>query len=116
MKKLSLLLFLFTACLSLSASAQEISGDNGKTYYDAAKTKPKEVYSYREVYTINPNDPKHPAVSHQKEGPYFFYYETGKLKISGQYKMDKKEGDWKYYDEQGKLTKTEKYSNGELAQ
>jgi len=116
MKKLHLLLFLITTCLATSAFAQDIAGDNGKTYYDAAKTKPKEVFSYTEVYTINPNDPKHPAVGHQKEGPYFLYYETGKLKISGQYKMDKKEGDWKYYDEKGKLTKTEKYAAGELVQ
>jgi antitoxin component YwqK of YwqJK toxin-antitoxin module len=76
--------------------------EDGKSYYDADKTKPKELYCYK------------PGSSNKiKQGPYYFYYESGKLKISGQYKDDQKHGDWKYY-ESGKNIKTEHYENGQL--
>jgi antitoxin component YwqK of YwqJK toxin-antitoxin module len=97
--------------------AQHIQNNSGKTYYDSARTKPKEVFSYKEVNTFSiEGDHSIAKVSYKKHGPYFYYYENGKIKIHGNYKNDKKDGDWKFYDEQGKLIKTEKYLNGELVQ
>jgi len=114
MKKLLSVSILFLG-LSFGLSAQNIEGDKGKTYYDAAKTKLKEVFAYKEISTFDPNNVgKGMKTTYVKYGPYFYYYENGKLKISGQYKDDKKTGEWSYYDEQGKLIKTEKYENDEL--
>ena len=110
---------LFVAIPVLSnaqAADKHGSGDKGKTYYDSAKTKPKEIYSTKELTVADPDDPDHPMIYLQKDGPYFFYYENGKLKVSGWYTDDKKSGAWKYYDEKGTLTKTEKWANGALVQ
>lgn len=113
MKKLILFSFIFSMMATFSFAQH--GSDDGKTYYDDAHTKLKEVYSYKEVNTFNPNDPemKMETVT-KKHGPYFYYYESGKLKISGNYKDDKKHGEWKYYDEEGNITKVETYKNGEL--
>ena len=113
--------FLFTALFMIAfvtvGFSQHLDGDKGKTYYDEGKTIPKEVYSYKEVMRFNPNDPTAGTTTEMvKHGPYFFYYESGKLKISGQYADGNKHGEWKYYDEAGKITKTEKYLNGSLEQ
>lgn len=91
-----------------------MKAQNHRTYYDDAKTKLKEVYAVKEYTELNPDDPANPVAYTKKEGPYFYYYETGKLKISGEYKNDQKSGTWNYYDETGNLTKTEKYVNGKL--
>jgi len=110
-------LFLLIPALSNAQAADKHgSGDKGKTYYDEGKTKPKEIYSTKELTVADPDDPDHPMIYLQKDGPYFFYYENGKLKISGWYTDDKKSGAWKYYDEKGTLTKTEKWANGALVQ
>jgi|SRR6185437_1972666 len=121
MKKLILfIIFCLTivvpAICNAQAADQHGTGDKGKTYYDAAKTKPKEIYSTNEITVADPDDPDHPMIYLQKEGPYFFYYENGKLEISGWYTRDQKSGTWKYYDEKGTLTKTEKWVNGKLVQ
>ncbi len=101
-------IFFSLVCLSLAAQ----SGNSGKTYYDVDKTKPKEVFSYKEVLNNVPGSKS--TTVHLKHGPYFYYYEDGKIKISGQYKDDKKQGEWKYYDEKGNLQKTEKFENDNL--
>lgn len=93
--------------LILFAVAAVAQHANGKTYYDADNTQPKEVYSYKEAKA-------EPGKAQIKHGPYFFYYESGKLKISGGYKDDQKHGEWKYYDENGKLIKSEQYENGKM--
>ena len=98
---------------SLQAFCQQ-EGD-GTTYYDAAKTKMKEQYTLREKTTIvqTPDGTK-PVKTFTKTGPYFYYYENGKVKITGNYKDNMKSGEWKYYDEKGKLLKTEKYDKDKL--
>lgn len=102
---------------TITVFAQSGGGDNGKTYYDAEKTKPKEVFSYKEVYKFDPTNPQgESSNSKVKHGPYFYYYESGKLKISGQYRDNLKHGEWKYFDERGTQTKTEKYESGRLIQ
>jgi hypothetical protein len=115
MKKVIILTLLVFALLAPGISmAQHTTGDGNRTYYDAAKTKLKEVYMTKEYTSVNPDDPAHPEVYTKKYGPYFFYYENGKIKVSGEYKDDEKSGTWKYYDEKGTLQKTEKYVNGKL--
>jgi antitoxin component YwqK of YwqJK toxin-antitoxin module len=95
--------------------AQHIVDNSGKTYYDSSKTKLKEVYSYKEVNVFSPTgDNTIIAVNKKKHGPYFYYYENGKLKISGWFKNDLKDGVWKEYDEKGKLLETKTYIAGEL--
>lgn len=87
----------------------------GKTYYDKAKTKPMEVFSCKEVIVFDPSDPTNPqSKKNIKHGPYFFYYESGKLKTAGGYLNDLKNGEWKYYDESGAVTRVEHFKNGEL--
>jgi len=113
MKKL-LLALLKVMVVANFARAQGVPEQHNKTYYDAEKTKMKEVYALREETQMDPANPSASKSISIKHGPYFYYYETGKLKISGQYKDDKKSGEWKYYDEAGKLNKTEKYENGNL--
>jgi len=99
----------------MSVFAQHIDKNSGKTYYDTGRTKMKEVYSYKEVTTFSvTGDHSVSNVAQKKHGPYFYYYESGKLKISGNFKNDKKDGIWKYYDENGKLLKSETYLEGEL--
>lgn len=94
--------------------AQHIDGDGGKTYYDEAKTKLKEVYNYKEAYTFsNRGDQTITETKKVRHGPYFYYYESGKIKISGNYKDGKKHGSWKYFDEEGNTIKEEEYVNGE---
>ena len=70
----------------------------------------------KEYTVMNPDDAAHPELYVKKYGPYFYYYESGKIKISGEYKDDEKSGTWKYYDEKGTLTNTEKYANGKLVE
>ncbi|MDQ3071741.1 MAG: hypothetical protein M3Q97_00560 [Bacteroidota bacterium] len=114
MKKL---LFLFAAFMTLgvlTAGAQHMEGDEGKTYYDVEKTKPKEIFNYKEIHSFDPNNPKEMQTTTVKHGPYFYYYENGKLKITGYYRDGQKHGEWKYYSADGKLDKTEKYDNGKL--
>ncbi len=47
-------------------------------------------------------------------GPYKEYYNSGIIKLSGNYTGGKKTGDWKYTNEAGKLVKTEQYKNDQL--
>lgn len=114
MKKMILLLAAFLMMSGL-VSAQHIDSEHGKTFYDAAKTKLKEVYNYKEIneFSVTGNH-QVVEVKQIKHGPYFYYYEDGKIKISGQYKDDKKHGIWKYYDESGQVIKQEEYKEGEL--
>ncbi len=56
-----------------------------------------------------------------KIGKYQEFYDTGKIKIDGYYKMEEngagytvKSGEWKYYNEQGILFKSEFYENNLL--
>ncbi|MDB5256047.1 MAG: rane-binding protein, partial [Chitinophagaceae bacterium] len=46
--------------------------------------------------------------------PYKEYYDSGIIKLSGNYTGGKKTGDWKYTNEAGKLEKTEHYKNDVL--
>lgn len=114
MKKFITLVVVFLM-ISVYGFSQHQTDSSGKTYYDDAKTKLKEQYSYKEVNTIG-HDGSHNIIKTvtKKHGPYFYYYESGKIKISGNYKDDQKHGEWKYYDERGILIKTEHYENGEL--
>lgn len=111
MKKLIGLCFVIGLYTVTAFAQQHQTGDKGKTFYDAEKTKPKEVYMTKEITSIVEGKM---SITTVKQGPYFYYYENGKLKISGEYTDDKKSGTWKYYDQNGKLTKTEKYVNDEL--
>jgi antitoxin component YwqK of YwqJK toxin-antitoxin module len=114
MKQLILIMSGFFFFLS-GTYAQHITDETTKIYYDEANTKLKESYAYKEVNVFShTGDNSIVDVRQVKHGPYFFYYESGKLKISGSYKDDKKDKEWKYYDEQGNLIKTEVYKNGEL--
>jgi len=95
--------------------SQHITDETTKSYYDEAKTKLKEVFSYVEVNTFSEKgDNQIIGKTMKKQGPYFYYYENGKLKIQGNYKSDKKHGTWLYYDEKGTLLKTEEYKDGEM--
>lgn len=114
MKKI---LFIFVSLIMLSkiGYGQHITDQTSKTYYDEEKTKLKEVYSFVEVNTFSEKgDNQIIGTKMKKQGPYFYYYENGKLKIQGNYKKDMKHGTWNYYDENGKLIKTEEYRDGEL--
>ncbi len=114
MKKLITLISFVVFTCSI-AFAQHVQGNDGKTYYDAAKTKLKEVFNYKQV-TIFSEKGDHSIVGteQKKHGPYFYYYENGKIRISGNYKDDLKTGTWKYFDENGKMIKTETYEKGKL--
>jgi antitoxin component YwqK of YwqJK toxin-antitoxin module len=48
----------------------------------------------------------------QKNGPYEKHYDSGQLKISGQYKNKKRVGEWKEYYENGRLRKIYSYAKG----
>lgn len=94
--------------------SQHIDNES-KTFYDEAKTKLKEVYSYKEVYTFSATgDQSITKTIKKKHGPYFYYYESGKIKIKGWYKDDKKEKTWEYSDKEGNLIKSEEYKDGVL--
>jgi len=112
MKYTALLFLLF---IGTSLFAQHIGDDDGKVYYDDEKTKLKEVYNYKEKLVFAQGDPSK-GMEKQiiKHGPYFFYYESGQLKLSGTYKDGEKHNLWKHYNEKGTLTKVEKYRKGEL--
>jgi antitoxin component YwqK of YwqJK toxin-antitoxin module len=116
MKKLLLLCSLFLLFGTVRAYCQDMEGDRGHTYYDAEKKKPKETYAYEEVTHMGHDEDGKPVqtVTYRKNGPYFYYYENGKLKVSGEYRSDKKSGTWRYYDETGKEIKVEKYENDVL--
>ncbi|HPD65660.1 MAG TPA: hypothetical protein P5050_07100 [Bacteroidia bacterium] len=114
MKKSFILLGLLSFMCYFSY-AQHITDETSKSYYDEAKTKLKEVYSFIEVNTFSEKgDNQIVGKTMKKHGPYFYYYENGKLKIQGNYKYDKKHGTWLYYDDKGNLLKTEEYKDGEL--
>ena len=114
MKKFLIIMTAFFI-FQMTAFTQNIDNNSGKTYYDTNRTKLKEVYSYKEVSTFSvTGDHTVANVTQKKHGPYFYYYETGKLRISGNFKNDKKDGLWKFYDENGKLQKSESYLDGEL--
>lgn len=86
----------------------------GKTYYDEGKSKVKEVFSMQESMSFDPENPAKMVKSKYKQGPYFMYYESGSLKVSGFYKKDKKTGIWKYYGPDGAVARTEEYRSGDL--
>ena len=113
MKKL-VLISVFLMGLVIPGLGQHVSSDSGKTYYDEAKTKLKEVYSFKKIPTLNPKENPEGKVKKQriKHGPYFYYYKNGQIKISGRYKDGKKHGEWKYYKQDGTISKIEKYRNG----
>src|ERR1035437_322539 len=108
MKKIIILTLVVIALLAPGISIAQ-KGDGNKTYYDEAKTKLKEVFMTKQYVSADPENPGPPVVFYKKLGPYFYYYENGKVKIAGEYKDDEKSGTWNYYDEKGKLIKTEKY-------
>ena len=115
MKKLLFVfgLVFFAGMVYTKVMAQTSSNkETGKTYYDAERTKPKEVFSFKDKQA----EAGSLATSKVKHGPYFYYHENGKLKVSGNYMNDAKNGVWKYYDESGTLQKTEKYENDKLIQ
>ncbi len=105
---------IITAILFLGSFMVAHAQGDGKTYYDAAKTKPKEVFTYKSVYNFDPSNPGKGQTEQVKHGPYFEYYENGKLKISGAFKDNQKHGEWKYFDDKQNLTKTEKYNLGKI--
>lgn len=113
---IALFCFLTTSFLGLdSAHAQHHKDGAGKSYYDEEKTKLKEVYSYKEVMSFDPNNIDGGMQKKvKKHGAYFYYFENGKPKISGNYKNDQKDGTWKYYDIKGTLIKEEVYKDGKL--
>jgi antitoxin component YwqK of YwqJK toxin-antitoxin module len=107
-------ILVFTLAFFMFGLMVKAQGNDGvKTYYDAAKTKMKEAYMTRSVYTFGA-DPGSAEKVEQKHGPYYLYFENGKLQISGSYNADQKDGEWKYYDDKGKLLKIENYKNGVL--
>lgn len=53
-------------------------------------------------------------VKNQYEGESFEYYDTGIVKVSGQYVHGEKNGKWQKFDATGKLAGTETYKNGQL--
>ena len=115
MKKTITFLSAFLFCAAVAFAQQPDA--SGKTYYDKNKTKLKEIYQFKSTMKFDPSNPTDKgAASKVKQGPYFYYYESGKLKISGQYREDNKHGVWKYYDEAGTQTKTETYDNGKMLQ
>ncbi|MFC2114222.1 hypothetical protein ACFLRI_02620 [Bacteroidota bacterium] len=114
MKKLFLLLLVLTVAAKFGYS-QHITDETSKSYYDEAKTQLKEVYSFIEVTTFSEKGNQQVVGSKMvKHGPYFYYYENGKLKIQGFYKRDKKHQTWTYYDENGNKIKEEEYMDGEM--
>ena len=114
MKKAILIISSLFFLINLGYS-QHITDETSKSYYDEAKTKLKEVYSFIEVTTFSEKgDQQITGTKMVKHGPYFYYYENGKLKIQGNYKKDKKHQTWTYYDENGSVTKVEEYLDGEL--
>ncbi|MDZ4840184.1 MAG: hypothetical protein SGJ04_09275 [Bacteroidota bacterium] len=113
----SILLLIIFSFISVASFAQydgEVD-EQGKTYYDKAKTKVKEIFETKNVISIDPMN-KDAGDKAVKSGLYFMYYENGKLKIEGHYKNNKKDGEWKYFDINKKVTKTEKYANGQLVE
>ncbi len=96
--------------------AQHITDQAGKTYYDAAKTQLKEVFSYREKMVFHPDQPGRMRIQQIKHGNYFKYYPSGKLMIAGRYDNGKADGEWKYYDTEGNIVKREIYRKGILLQ
>lgn len=113
------LLFLILFIPAISKS-QEISSEDGlgKTYYDEAKTRIKEIFHYVLEYRFgrseeNPEEMIHKSVA-IKNGPYTLYYTNGKLQASGYYARDKKSGTWKYYSKDGLLIRTEEYKDDQL--
>lgn len=48
----------------------------------------------------------------QEDGPYKEYYDSGELKVEGQYKNKKRIGDWKSYHENGQISGLYSYNNG----
>jgi len=116
MRKLLLLPLLTIAFLAplISNAQKKDNGEGNKTYYDAGKTKLKEVFMTKQYVSADPENPGPPVVIYRRYGPYFYYYENGKVKVSGEFKDDEKSGTWSYYDEKGTLTKTEKYVDGKI--
>jgi len=109
------ILFSLLLLISTGLTAQHISDEKGKKYYDEEKTKLKEVYSYEKIHKYDPRNPDEERKTElRKHGPYFYYYRNGQLKISGNYKEGSKHGDWKHYDQKGNLTKLEKFKKGKL--
>jgi hypothetical protein len=47
-----------------------------------------------------------------KHGYYYEYFEDGKYKIKGQYKLDERDGTWKYYNVDGSLLRKKEFKNG----
>lgn len=109
-------MYLFVLMFAIPAftQAQHIDSETGKTYYDKAKTKLKEVYSYQEVTIYNPMEPEGTKQINKKHGPYFMYYRSGQVKIAGEYNKGEKHGNWIYYDKNGNMTKVEKYKEDKL--
>ena len=114
MKYIALLSFLLFGAV-LSGYGQNIPGKAGKVYYDSAQTQLKEVFAYKKITVLNPRESSGEMKKKRvKHGPYFYYYQNGRLQISGRYKDGKKHGEWKYYSKNGKVTKIETYTNGKV--
>ncbi len=88
-----LLILLFIAIKSFSQETKEVTEEYGEKY-----SRVKVKYS---VLKDNPTI---------KSGPYKFYF-TGKLAISGFYKMDKKDSVWQRYDSKGSVVSKKIYSD-----
>lgn len=113
--------FSFFLCLSFQAKAQEITDDGmGRTFYDEAKQKIKEIFHYILEFQVTLNPENNEELINKtvviKNGPYTSYYLNGVLESSGFYKRNAKDSTWKYYDEKGILRKVELYRNNELVQ
>ena len=48
----------------------------------------------------------------QPDGPFIDYYDTGELKVEGQYKNDKRVGAWKSYHKNGQISRLYSYNKG----
>jgi antitoxin component YwqK of YwqJK toxin-antitoxin module len=53
-------------------------------------------------------------INNEKNGPWFEYYQTGKLKAKKNYLEGKKHGYFEYYNEAGELEFRTIYADGEI--
>ena len=119
MKTLVLLFaFLFGTAFAIAESEEDKdpedhSDEMGRTYYEDGESV-KEVFTYKEVQSFNPNKPEEGIqIEEVKDGAYFKYYENGQLKKMGTYNDGEKHGEFTYYDEEGNKVRTAHFEEGE---
>ena len=70
------------------------------TFYDAAQTQKKEIFSFDQ------------KKKNQLKGPYQFFYQSGQLKIEGNFDKNEKDGKWVFYYENGNSQQIGFYDKG----